>query len=119
MTKPIDLDELQRIAEAATRGPWRVESGSPKQDIGSVLTTAPIDQNWAAPGATVIAISHVFYPRLASDWAHIAASSPDVVLALIARIRELEAFARQLIHDHVRDVDETEMHAMLEKWGTS
>ena len=36
-------------------------------------------------------------------------------LALIARIRELEAFALGLIHDHVRHVDETKMHALLDK----
>lgn len=41
--------------------------------------------------------------------------SPPVTLALVRRIRELEAFAATLIHDHVRNTDETEMHALLEK----
>jgi hypothetical protein len=55
------------------------------------------------------------YQQLQIAANHIAANSPPVTLALIARIRELEAFARGLMHDHVRNVDETAMHALLEK----
>lgn len=60
----LDLDELERIATAATRAPWRAEIGSFEKSHGSVLTDAPVDQSW---------------------------NSPDVTLALIARVRELEA----------------------------
>lgn len=42
-------------------------------------------------------------------------SSPLVTLALVSRIRELEAAYRQLMHDHVRDADEGPMHDLLER----
>lgn len=41
---------------------------------------------------------------------------PTVAIALIARIREREAFARQLLREHEREpVDEAALHALLEK----
>lgn len=50
-----------------------------------------------------------------ADRQHIAANSPQVTLALVQRIRALEAFAASLIHDHVPHTDEAEMYAFLEK----
>lgn len=49
------------------------------------------------------------------DAEHIAANDPSTTLALIARIHELEELVAQIIHDHVRNVDETEMRAILGK----
>lgn len=49
------------------------------------------------------------------DAEHIAANDPSTTLALIARIRELEALATHVIRDYVRNVDEAEWHALIEK----
>ena len=108
----IDLDELERKARAAkyvsniTR--YFVRAGWPmlvawSHTIDSEDTCVP--QSYAECFRAV-------------DAEHIAANSPPVTLALLARIRELEDFARHVIRDHVRDVDETEMHKVLEKGVT-
>ena len=68
------LDKLEALALSATPGPW---------------TSTPED--WTRG---VIAISHVFHERDAADWAHIAAASPDVVLALVAAARPAAAMER-------------------------
>lgn len=102
--KPVDLDELERLAKAATDGPWimqedcgnckgrhivesRVESEM--GEYGSILSSwhpevvgcclegglGPNVDRWVAP----------------ADAAFIAAANPQTVLALIARLRALSA----------------------------
>lgn len=81
----IDLDELDRKAKAATPSEW-------------TTTRPPIEAKGWAIGVMVAQVyggQRIYgtpdggtYP--AADAEHIAASSPPVVLALIARIRELE-----------------------------
>lgn len=102
----IDLDELERKARAATPGPWCWIHG----DFADTLKRLG-DQE------IVLRITdddRSIYPH-PRNCGYLACSSPDVTLALIARIRELEALATQVIRDHVRHIDESEMHALLEK----
>jgi len=76
------LDELEDLALAATPGPWEV-NGQNLRSLHPALSRAGGSGNlmycdgsgWEHDG----------------DPAYIAAVSPDVVLALIGRVRELEA----------------------------
>lgn len=68
------LDELERLARAASRGPWEWYAGT----------------TLLSPDAQVLAID---LPEFIcdEDKAYLAAANPDAVLALIARVRGLEA----------------------------
>jgi len=76
-----DLDHLEALAKAATPGPWHdiphEEFSGSDHRISRVAGTP-----WGNFGhlATVSAVNAPF----------IAACSPDVILALVARVRELE-----------------------------
>ena len=76
------LDELERLARAATPGPWHVQDSNSWRRIG----TDRID------GAVVCPINqrHDGHPDLGArrdDLDYIAACSPDVVLKLIETLR--------------------------------
>jgi len=76
MTTTIDLDALERIAKAATPGPWQPYASQPEVSVmcsGKVLAS--------------IEVRNGFGWR---DMEHIAAFSPTTALALIARVRELQ-----------------------------
>lgn len=81
-TAPVDLDVLERLAREATPGPWWAagawfdDDGSPMPMVGHGSTGA----DWVAKTAR----------RDGSDAAYIAAASPDVVLALVERVRAAE-----------------------------
>lgn len=90
----IDLDELERKATAATPGLWRW--GRPDDNDPSMTVQRhhllTIEHRHVI---TLDAMSQ--WGTLADDTEHIAANSPPVTLALIARIRQLEtAFGEAL-----------------------
>ncbi len=75
-----DLNELERLARAATPGPWKACDG--RGPGVAVFWDAPEQDD-----------NFVFYDETGGrhrDAAYIAAASPNVVLQLIARVRELE-----------------------------
>lgn len=77
------LDKLEEIAKAATPGPWSSSAAAPIDgwpDCIAIAATAGRQKIYASPGST--------FP--AADAKHIAAASPDVVLALVADARKLE-----------------------------
>lgn len=84
----LDLDGIERIARAAsTQDEWQWRPGDPdvlegKHD-GQVVLSG--DEDLETEAMIMASIG---------DRAHIAAASPPVVLALIARIRELEEWLR-------------------------
>lgn len=82
------LSELERLARAATPGPWHITQCIPENgkfyDSHPLVATSPDDD-----GRRIAACDGVL--RTHENAAYIAAASPDVVLALISRIRELEA----------------------------
>lgn len=98
---PEQLDQLEAIAKAATPGPWRVEVGNFNKR-GTILTSAPEGESWTSPNHTPIACSHLFSERHAEDWTHIAATSPDVVLALVAAAKELAVYRNEDAVDIMR-----------------
>jgi alkanesulfonate monooxygenase SsuD/methylene tetrahydromethanopterin reductase-like flavin-dependent oxidoreductase (luciferase family) len=77
-----DWDELERLAEAATAGPWRTIDFA-----GDVHVYAGDDECVAAYTGCYESCAVSIESR---DAAFIAAADPPTVLALIARVRELE-----------------------------
>lgn len=93
--KRIDLDDLERKATAATPGPW--ESHGDRSRIPDYCSK--FAQVTADDGCQQIADAFDNTPcpdeQCLANAEHIAANSPPVTLALIARIRELESAIRQ------------------------
>ena len=86
---PLDLPSLAAIAKAATPGPWEYRPGI--DPPGHVIAPHLGEQG---PRPFITAIDRA--PTISGwgrecDALHIATFSPDVALALLARIRELEA----------------------------
>lgn len=81
----LDLDDLERKARAATAGPWRVGSSDPADYRAVLREDAEGD------------VYEIVNDAAPEDAAHIAAASPPVMIALIARIRELDAAADRAV----------------------
>lgn len=102
MTSPIDIDRLERLARSATPGPWTfdLKHEEPLYDEPGV----PEYWNWeiGPEGETLLDGTATDDPT--ADLAYIAACSPDVILRLIAVVREVEA-SLPLIFDgsHIAD----------------
>lgn len=94
----IDLDDLERKANASNVGArWTLDDrdAAAIETVGTGCTIAVADPGWAED----LHLAHA---------EHIAANSPPVTLALIARIRELEdglsEAARALVERHSADL---------------
>lgn len=92
----LDLDDIERKARAATGGEWAADRvpGMPRADepILAVVVSMEIDDRGRQQQvADCYDNTHCSDHQNAANAAHIAANSPPVTLALIARIRELEA----------------------------
>jgi hypothetical protein len=86
---PLDLPALTAIAQAATPGPWDAHRGIAMAEVVSPQTREPNGDvhvvccvNFGDDDAT---------DQEHRDTAHIAAFSPSTCLALLERIRQLEA----------------------------
>ena len=78
----IDLDELAKLAEAATPGPWHFhQDDGTALDISEVCIPRPEED-------VDLSIASLLEDR---DGAFIAAANPQAVLALIERVRRVEA----------------------------
>lgn len=71
----IDLDEAERLAKAATEGPWRALDGGVRDASDNRIATAHIGGSWDQRDANAAFIVH----------------ARTFVPAAVARIRELEA----------------------------
>lgn len=100
MAVKIDIAELERIARAAESDQWQWRPAN--DDVLEGIDS----------GQVVLAGEDLLCS--VSDRAHIAANSPPVTLALIARIRELEAGWRQLLKLSDAEWSPT-IRALLEK----
>lgn len=95
-----DLDNLESKAKAATPGPWQYDGVNVTQAVNDgtgladVITTDDADEGRIITDA---------------DAAYIAAASPDVVLSLIARVRDAEAQAKR-VRAVLDDVSERVRH---------
>ena len=100
-----DLDALSALAEAATPGPWALATWGP------VLTKAWVDYDADTTGTVVppadwLCIAGQPIP----DAAYIAAMSPDVALALIARVQKAEAERAEAEREADRALMEKEIY---------
>jgi hypothetical protein len=102
-----DLDRLEAIAKAARAknpGPWtRYDWRTPVTGharFSEICDSSPrpdhldADDHWQ--GKTVLETDGGYYEPKGATAEHIAAFSPDVVLRLIARVRELEGYCAEL-----------------------
>ena len=80
---PNKLDELERLAKAATPGPWEIRE---THHAGTCVCSAPPGVKW----------HDVLSYGSDEDAAYVAAISPDVVLGLLAEHKKLVAFLREL-----------------------
>lgn len=85
MSAPVDLDALQKVAEAATQDFWWHDLvGSPFQ--------RPEEQEWMVDSnPNFICSTHIGTKRGENDAAHIAAFDPPTALALLDRLNAAEA----------------------------
>lgn len=89
MSNEIDIDKLEALARAATPGPWRWGGEDPEGgERRSILNLYAGGERsrpilWLEPSSGWITAG--------ADTEHIAAASPDVVLALIERLRRAES----------------------------
>ena len=92
----IDLDELMRLHEAATPGPWEVNIGDFESEDGYGTVTAPYVE---ADGKT-ICVPFDRGPDDENDEADAAyiVAACNAVPELVARIRELERLCEQQQH---------------------
>ena len=91
-----DLARLKALADGATPGPWRLVTSSERMRCGidgaddsAVVWNS--DKKWDGEETGI--------PR-DDDAAYIAALSPDVVTALIARVERAEAALREIAALH-------------------
>jgi len=91
----LDLDNLERVASAATPGPWRVRTNRHTTTSGeewgwvSHVTT----QNISLPGMSI----NWEAPTGRANATHIAVFNPVTVLALLARARDAERLEKVAI----------------------
>lgn len=85
MTTEIDLDVLERIARAATPGPWSPCSANDGNCPCRTVWSKPLDDSpfCLAPSGPGEAVS-------IQDWNFVAAVNPAIALALIERVRTAE-----------------------------
>lgn len=86
----MNLDQLQKIAEEATPGPWETD--------GHGLGIYPSLDGKSGPALCALMSKSGAYDNHEANAAHIAAASPDVVLRLIAVAR-----AAKQADDDMRD----------------
>jgi hypothetical protein len=77
----LELDELEQKARAAESDEWEWSDGALRGKHNGQVVAYATEANDAYGAAIVVSVS---------DKQHIAANSPPVTLALIARIHELE-----------------------------
>lgn len=80
----MNIDDLEEKARKATPGEWTIDDGHPRDYIGVAFA----NENERGHVATIVEFKD---PQALRDASFIAAASPSVVLALIARLRKAEA----------------------------
>ena len=79
----IDLDELEKLALAATKGPWHVRS-HPR--LGSFIQ-APRQNPGDPYDIELLSDDDTLYETRSQDMAFIVAAQPSVVLSLLQELR--------------------------------
>lgn len=87
MTTQIDLDKLERVARAATPGPWEAN-----QEFANRWRVDEVPAQYH-PLAAIY--GHGDYASLQGNADYIAAANPAVVLEIVRRLRAAEADAKR------------------------
>ena len=87
-----DLDELERLARAATPGPWEVD-GDGRDICGFAGRLGAAN---GEPPYEITENNGFMRNSMAADAAFIAAANPAVVLELVRRLRAAEGIVRDL-----------------------
>jgi len=89
------LNELERLAKAATPGPWTNEGGAIKGEHSFHCNGVPRNSLGISSASYSETICKTYgfieLPQPAANAAYIAACSPDTVLRLIAEVAQLRA----------------------------
>lgn len=96
----LDLDELERLAKAATPGPWEpafrdtviagpTKKNTPREVSGGRGVVARVDDD-----------DESLWAQAEANAEHIAAANPEVVLALVARVRLAEEWSRKGLYSY-------------------
>lgn len=125
MTTKISLDDLELKARSALDcSPWRVYrcSDAGGLDACGIKAEPFVSESEDAYQRGIVHDTNRDECRHHMSLLHaehIVANEPRVTLALIARIRELEAGYRQLVHTRPRSaIDLAELHVLLDKGAT-
>jgi hypothetical protein len=97
MTATLDLAALKTLAEAATPGPWKTADAG----LGPLARSHVVDFGDARVPRTPYAVVYGDPPYFghSADARYIAAMSPDVARALIARCQAAEAALERIAED--------------------
>ena len=87
MTADVDLDTLTRLAQAAPPGPWVSQYGGVTTEAEGHVSQSVV---YAAPCPNACGDEAIVDRITIVDAGYIAAVSPDVVLALVERVRAAE-----------------------------
>lgn len=103
MSAKVDLDALDTAARSATPGPWAVHPGTEwvRTFGGHGRGIASCDQRDSGEGDR-------------ENATHIAAADPTTVLALIARIRELDLLLGEVMADVMPQFADDPLYARIE-----
>lgn len=89
-----DLDELERLAKAATKGPWRTHMLFSQGERPDVAICGDGTTVVAADGFPWHRAPWRDYAAVTNDAAYIAAANPAVILELVAELRRLRGDLR-------------------------
>jgi len=120
----IDLDEIERLARAATPGKWSVRE-TVINGIGyggHWVETDHEDLIQITGSGGARSFTHRVFDRQIHDdneanAAYIAAANPATVLALVARLRAAEAALREIADQHIGDCPASLSHITDEEWA--
>ena len=99
----VDLDKIQRAAEAATPGPWLVDQSYPIM-IASQSETWPLVDDGEEVGRTGAFIANT--GDSTDNAQFIAACDPQTILKLIAVVREAQGVCFAATKEKMRDLRE-------------
>lgn len=98
----IDIDHLETLAREATEGPWHVRENGPSEFFVEAPGSPEMPYRLDVCGDDYV--GHGDDEQRRRNWDFIAAADPDTVLALVARIREMEG-REQALAAHVARLD--------------
>lgn len=117
----IDIDNLETLAQAASKGPWNVREQGPEDFFVEAPGSPDMPYRLDVCGDDYV--GHGDDEQRRRNWDFIAAADPDAILALVARVRDAEGnraasciYCGEAVIYDVRQVSEIESahHLLVE-----